>query len=52
VLIEPDDAPLADILSVIERLHEGDLAAKVMIVPRAGPERPGAQRRERRRGDV
>ena len=36
VLIEPDDAPLADILNVIERLHEGDLAAKVMIVPRAG----------------
>jgi len=33
VLIEAEDVPLDDILSAIEGLHEGELAAKVMIVP-------------------
>ena len=33
VLIEPNDVPLVDILGAIEKLHEGELAAKVMIVP-------------------
>lgn len=33
VLIEPDDVPLEQILDAIGRLHEGELAAKVMIVP-------------------
>jgi 2-desacetyl-2-hydroxyethyl bacteriochlorophyllide A dehydrogenase len=32
-LIEPDDVALDDILQAIERLHDGELAAKVMIVP-------------------
>ena len=33
VLIEPDDVALDDIRRAIEDLHEGELAAKVMIVP-------------------
>jgi 2-desacetyl-2-hydroxyethyl bacteriochlorophyllide A dehydrogenase len=33
-LIEPDDVPLDDLVEAIQGLHEGDLAAKVMIVPR------------------
>jgi len=33
VLIEPEDVPLDGILDAIEGLHEGELAAKVMIVP-------------------
>jgi threonine dehydrogenase-like Zn-dependent dehydrogenase len=32
-LIEADDVPLDNILGAIEGLHEGELAAKVMIVP-------------------
>ncbi len=35
-LIEPDDVPLDGILGAIEALHDGDLAAKVMIVPNRG----------------
>jgi 2-desacetyl-2-hydroxyethyl bacteriochlorophyllide A dehydrogenase len=34
VLIEPDDVPLEGLYEAIVGLHEGDLAAKVMIVPR------------------
>jgi (R,R)-butanediol dehydrogenase/meso-butanediol dehydrogenase/diacetyl reductase len=33
VLIEPDDVGLDDLYDAIVGLHEGDLAAKVMIVP-------------------
>jgi 2-desacetyl-2-hydroxyethyl bacteriochlorophyllide A dehydrogenase len=33
VLIEPGDVPLDGILDAIEGLHDGELAAKVMIVP-------------------
>ncbi|HEY6318349.1 MAG TPA: alcohol dehydrogenase catalytic domain-containing protein [Acidimicrobiia bacterium] len=33
VLIEPDDVPLEGLYDAIVGLHEGDLAAKVMIVP-------------------
>jgi threonine dehydrogenase-like Zn-dependent dehydrogenase len=33
VLIEPDDVPLDGILDAIHGLHDGELAAKVMIVP-------------------
>jgi len=36
VLIEPDDVPLDGILGAIEGLHDGELAAKVMIVPNRG----------------
>jgi 2-desacetyl-2-hydroxyethyl bacteriochlorophyllide A dehydrogenase len=36
LLIESEDVPLDDILQAIEGLHDGDLAAKVMIVPRRG----------------
>jgi threonine dehydrogenase-like Zn-dependent dehydrogenase len=34
-LIEPADFPLDDILGALFGLAEGDLAAKVMIVPRS-----------------
>jgi threonine dehydrogenase-like Zn-dependent dehydrogenase len=33
VLIEPEDVPLEGLFDAIVGLHEGDLAAKVMIVP-------------------
>jgi len=33
VLIEPDDVPLEGLYDAIVGLHDGDLAAKVMIVP-------------------
>jgi (R,R)-butanediol dehydrogenase/meso-butanediol dehydrogenase/diacetyl reductase len=33
VLIEPEDVPLDGILDAIHGLHDGELAAKVMIVP-------------------
>lgn len=33
-LIEPDDVPLEGLFDAIVGLHDGDLAAKVMIVPR------------------
>lgn len=36
LLIEADDVPLDDILGAIEGLHDGELAAKVMIVPTRG----------------
>jgi len=36
VLIEPDDVPLDGILGAIGALHDGELAAKVMIVPSRG----------------
>jgi threonine dehydrogenase-like Zn-dependent dehydrogenase len=35
-LIESEDVALDDILGAIEGLHEGELAAKVMIVPNRG----------------
>jgi (R,R)-butanediol dehydrogenase/meso-butanediol dehydrogenase/diacetyl reductase len=35
-LIESDDVPLDDILHAIHGLHDGELAAKVMIVPTKG----------------
>ncbi len=38
-LIEPDDVPLDEILEAITGLHDGDLAAKVMIVPNRGESR-------------
>jgi (R,R)-butanediol dehydrogenase/meso-butanediol dehydrogenase/diacetyl reductase len=36
ILIEADDVPLDDILQAIQGLHDGELAAKVMIVPTKG----------------
>jgi len=36
LLIEADDVPLDGILGAIEGLHDGQLAAKVMIVPKPG----------------
>lgn len=36
VLVEPDDVPLAGLLDAAIGLHEGDLAAKVMVVPNTG----------------
>jgi threonine dehydrogenase-like Zn-dependent dehydrogenase len=35
VLIEPGDVPLVGVLDALHRLHAGDLAGKVMIVPGA-----------------
>ena len=34
VLIEPDDVPLEGLYDALVGLHDGELAAKVMIVPR------------------
>jgi hypothetical protein len=34
LLIEPDDVPLEGMLEAAERSHAGELAGKVMIVPR------------------
>ncbi len=36
VLVEPDDVPLDGLLDAAVGLHEGRLAAKVMVVPRVG----------------
>jgi len=33
-LVEPDDVPLGDVQSALERLHHGELAGKVMVTPR------------------
>ena len=34
LLVEPEDFPLSRLLDAAVGLHEGDLAAKAMIVPR------------------
>ena len=39
VLVETDDVPLDGLLDAALDLHEGRLAAKVMVVPRVGAER-------------
>jgi threonine dehydrogenase-like Zn-dependent dehydrogenase len=39
VLVEPDDVPLDGLLDAALGLHEGRLAAKVMVVPRVGDRR-------------
>lgn len=39
VLVEPDDVPLDGLLDAALGLHEGRLAAKVMVVPRVGTRR-------------
>jgi threonine dehydrogenase-like Zn-dependent dehydrogenase len=36
VLVEPEDVPLSGLLDAAIRLHEGELAAKVMVVPKTG----------------
>jgi (R,R)-butanediol dehydrogenase/meso-butanediol dehydrogenase/diacetyl reductase len=41
LLVEPDDVPLDGLLDAALGLHEGRLAAKVMVVPRVGAEKEG-----------
>ena len=41
VLVEPDDVPLDGLLDAALGLHEGRLAAKVMVVPRVGARAKG-----------
>lgn len=41
VLVEPDDVPLDGLLDAAVGLHEGRLAAKVMVVPRVGARTKG-----------
>lgn len=36
VLVEPDDVPLTGLLDAAIGLHEGELAAKVMVIPKTG----------------
>jgi (R,R)-butanediol dehydrogenase/meso-butanediol dehydrogenase/diacetyl reductase len=41
LLVEPDDVPLDGLLDAAVGLHEGRLAAKVMVVPRVGARNEG-----------
>jgi (R,R)-butanediol dehydrogenase/meso-butanediol dehydrogenase/diacetyl reductase len=40
LLIEPDDVPLTGLLDAMHKLAAGKMAAKVLVVPRTGKERP------------
>lgn len=40
LLIEPDDVPLTGLFAAMERLAAGEVAGKVMVVPRAQEDRP------------
>jgi hypothetical protein len=42
VLVEADDVPLDGLLGAAVDLHEGRLAAKVMVVPRVGARAEGS----------